>query len=317
MFKEFQNLKLEHLRCLEEARIIAAFGFRTCLILNEDLDVMCKILDASKTEKYSCGEFFVNTLENFCSPNRYFFILGGENGIIKILDLVEGVFLTHLSGHTGAICDIKVFDEYIVSSSEDSSIRIWDLKTLDCIHVFGGLFGHKDHVLSIDILHDHSMIVSSGTDCSIKQWKINKEKYFSHQPFTNFNNLHSYSISKIKYYGNMILSLCNGVISMVYNNKEALTENLGLSRDDAILIGTIEVFNNCKTFQVFKHALVGLGSNGDMYVFDLRNIVKEKGPFLLPTNIETTEDFTRLNDYFYISSGNRIHKISFDLSNFE
>lgn len=316
MFKEFPNLKLLHMRCLKECRIIAAFGYRTCIILNEDMDVQCRFLDSNKTERFYCGEFFINNLTDFCSSNKYFFILGGENGILKILDLTEGLLATYITGHTGAICDIKILDSYVVTSGEDSSIRVWDLRTLSCVGVLGGLFAHKDHVLSIDIMNRSHMLVSAGTDCAIKQWKISTKEYFNYEPYTTFNNVHRSPINKVKYYGNMILSLSNGIISMVYSHNEPLEENFGLCRNDPIFIGSIDLFNNCKTFEIFDHILIGIGNNGDVYIFDLRSIINEKAPFLVSTNIESTEDFIYMNDHLYISSGDKIHKFRIDLSNF-
>lgn len=316
MFKEFRNLKLEHLRCLKEPGIIAAFGYRTCIIMNDRLEILCRFIDANKDEKYYCGEFFESKLNNFCSPNKYFLALGGESGVIKILDIQEGTLATFLNGHTGAIFDIKVFGGCIASGGEDSSVRIWDLESLKCINVCGGIFGHRDHVLSIDVLFDGSMIVSSGTDCMIKQWKIDglNKKYLYYEPFTSFGNIHRCPISKVKYYGNMIVSLSNNAASMIFNNRERIDDSLNFNKNDPVFIGSIDLLNNCKTFDILDHTLLGMGSNGDMYIFDLRNIVEESTPFLMSTNVGTAEDFTFMNGFLYISSGNIIHKVSFDLS---
>ncbi|ELA41994.1 uncharacterized protein VICG_01011 [Vittaforma corneae ATCC 50505] len=318
MFKEFHSLKLEHLRCLKEVGIVAAFGYRTCIVMNDELETLCRFIDANKDEKYYCGEFFENKMSNFCSPNKYFLVLGGETGVIKILDIQEGVLATFLTGHTGAVCDIKILGNHIVSSGEDSSIRIWSLRSLKCIGVCGGIFGHKDHILSIDILFDRSMIVSSGTDCVIKQWKIDdfKKRYLNYEPFTSFNNIHCCPISKIKYYGNMIVSLCNNTISMVFNNREKIDSSLNFNKNDPIFIGSIDLFNNCKTFDILGHILLGMGSNGDVYIFDLRSIAEESMPLLMSTNVNAAEDFIFMNDLLYISSGNAIHRIKLDLSYF-
>lgn len=342
MQREFHKLKLEHIRTFKETKTVAAFGFRSCIFMNEDLSVLSKFLDANRNEKYYCGEFYKNNSPNFCSKNKYFFIVGGESGVIKILDLEEGSIAGFLQGHTGAVCDIKVFDHYLASSGEDSSIRIWNLITLECITVFGGMFGHKDHVLSIDILYNKRMIVSSGTDCAIKQWEIPTSNQFNNQsettlnsqskittssqfnnqsetaqfkyePFTSFNNIHRCPIVKVKYYGDMIISLSNNVISIIFNNRRPIDQSFGLKQDDPIFVGNIDVFNNCKTFDVIGHVFIGMSTVGDVYLFDLRNILDEKSPFLTWTGVNEVEDFSVMNDYLYISSGNTIHckKIDF------
>lgn len=319
MFKEFHNLRLEHLRCQKEQGILAAFGYRTCIVMDNEMNPLCKFLDANKEERYHCGEFFESKMKEFCSPNQHFLALGGKTGIIKILDIKEGSLVGFLSGHTGAICDIKIFENFILSAGEDSSIRLWDLKKFCCIGVCAGMFGHKDHVLSIDVLFDKSLIVSSGTDCVIKQWKLDGlgKEYLNYDPFTSFSNIHRCPINKVRYYGNMIVSLCNNAISMVYNSRERGLAYFNLSRNDPIFIGSIELFNNCKTFEIETHTLIGMGTNGDVYVFDLRSIAEEKTPFLIPTNAGTADDFTFMDGYMFISSGNVIYKISLDLDRFQ
>lgn len=318
MFKEFQNLKLEHLETFKELNLIVAFGYRTCIILDDNLEMLCKFLDSNKNERYYCATIFENQMENFCSKNSYFIAIAGESGVIKILDIQEGTFLTYLTGHTGAICNIKNFNNFLISCSEDSSIRIWDLNTLKCVGVCGGIFGHKDHILSIDILFNKSLIVSSGTDCAIKQWKIDEIKpyKFIYEPFTSFNNVHRCPINKVMYYGNMIVSLSNNNISIIYNNINKPDDTFNLNRNDPILIGNIDLFNNCKSFEIIGHILIGMGTTGDIYIFDLRNLINENKPFIMSTNVESADDFTFNNGFIYISSGNKIYKIQLDLDHF-
>lgn len=318
MFKAFPYAKLDHIRCLNEAALVVAFGFRTCVVMNDNLDILCKFLDANKEEKYHCGEFYKDISKCFSTGNKYFLVMGGAVGVIKILDLAEGILVGYLCGHTGAIRDIKVFNNYVVSSSEDSSVRLWSLKSLECIGVCGGLFGHRDTVLSIDVLFDSNMIVSSGIDCTIKQWKIGShvDKYLHGDPFTTFNNLHHCSITKVKYYGNMIVSLSNNLISMIFNNREMESVGFNLSMNDLFYIGSLHCFNNCKTFDIVGHILVGMGSNGDMYMFDLRDLFQECQPFLTSTGISAVEDFAEMCGRIYISSGTGIHRINLDLEYF-
>lgn len=317
---EFPNLKLEHLKSYNKLGIFVAFGFRTAILLNSNLDVLCKYLDSNKSEKFKCADFFECKFENFCSPNVFFLLLGGESGTIKIIDLKEGKLVTFLKGHTGAICDMKVVDHYVVSCSEDSSIRIWDLKTLKCVSMCGGLAGHKDHVLSLDVLHDSSMIVSVGTDCVIKQWefKVGADLVFNHEPFSSFSNVHKCQITKVKYCGNLILSLSNNIVSVIYNhaNREYFKENFNLDKNDPVYIGTVELFGNCKSFEIYGHMLIGVSTNADVYIFDLRNIIKEKTPYLLSMNFNSAEDIIHINDTFYITSGNAIHSFDIDLGHF-
>lgn len=322
--RDFPNLKLEHLKGYSKYGIIVAFGFRTAILLNSDLDVICRYLDSNKSEKYLCAEFFECNFENFCSPNNIFLLLAGESGVIKIIDIKEAKLTTFLKGHTGAIHTMKVVDHFVISGGEDSSIRIWNLKTLACISVCGGLAGHKDLVSSIDALPGVSMIVSAGTDCVINQWKfdfksLNPQMIFNHEPFSSFNNVHKCPITKIKYCGNLIFTLSNNEVSVIYNHADDLDleDKFSLARNDTVYLGSVHFFGNCKSFEILGNMLIGVSTAADIYIFDLRNIFKEQTPYLISTNIEHADDIIVLSDNLYITSGSTIHRLNVDFDHFD
>jgi len=318
--KEFSNLKLDNVRASANYNLIAAFGFRTCVILDSELEIIQKYLDSNKMENFYCGEFY--------EDNKILFCMGGESGVIKILDIKEGLLFGHLKGHMGAILSIKIFHNYIISSGADSSTRYWDITTMSCIGVCGGLLGHKDHVLSVDVMHNSELMVTSGTDCIINQWEFkthidkyleNKTYIFNDKPFSSFSGVHRSAVSKTMYYGNMIVSLGNNIISVIYNNidKKTIQRDFGMGKDDPIIVGNIELYENCKTFTIKNHVLIGMSTSGDIYIFDLRNIRDEKTPFILESNVGSVEDFVYLNEFLYITNGKSINKIKMDLSRFD
>ncbi|KAJ3432002.1 DNA excision repair protein ercc-8 [Anaeramoeba flamelloides] len=60
---------------------------------------------------------------------------------VRIIDLVSGSSTQSLRGHTGKVSDVKFspVDEYVlVSSSEDKTIRLWDLRYPSCPYKFLG-----------------------------------------------------------------------------------------------------------------------------------------------------------------------------------
>lgn len=76
-----------------------------------------------------------------------------------------------LSGHQSEVTDIVINADkkYLVSSSKDKTIRIWDIKNKSCLQV---LQGHKDWVRSVLINADNTKIISGGDDWTIKVWDI-------------------------------------------------------------------------------------------------------------------------------------------------
>ena len=57
-------------------------------------------------------------------------ISGARNGELYIWDTQTGMIQQSLKGHTRAIKDIAIYNEqYILSASEDNTLRLWDIKT--------------------------------------------------------------------------------------------------------------------------------------------------------------------------------------------
>ncbi|KAG0341393.1 hypothetical protein BG004_006043 [Podila humilis] len=66
----------------------------------------------------------------------------------------------------------KSTDGYVLSSSKDTLIKLWDLSTQHCMET---LVAHRNEVWDCDVSADETMLVSGGGDADIKVWKINPE----------------------------------------------------------------------------------------------------------------------------------------------
>ena len=79
-------------------------------------------------------------------------------------------------GHTSSIYAIAISPDgkYIVSGSIDTTIKIWDFKTGECLNT---LEGHIDSVNSISISPDGKYIVSGSDDDTIKIWDFKTFEY--------------------------------------------------------------------------------------------------------------------------------------------
>jgi WD40 repeat protein len=60
-------------------------------------------------------------------------------------------------------------DKYIISGSDDNSIKIWERETGSEIQI---LKGHSDKVTSIAVSKDDKYIISGSDDYSIKIWEL-------------------------------------------------------------------------------------------------------------------------------------------------
>jgi WD40 repeat protein len=114
--------------------------------------------------------------------------LGGTRGIIKIIDTTKQALHITLSGHGNDITDLKFSptnEYYLLSSSKDESIRLWNISSSIYggkggggggggvnVAIFAGHVGHRGQVLSIGWHVSGKQFVSGGMDNMIKLWNI-------------------------------------------------------------------------------------------------------------------------------------------------
>ena len=63
--------------------------------------------------------------------------------------------------------------KYIVSGSNDNTIKIWNFETKAEIRT---LTGHRDTIRSVAISSDSSSIVSASFDSTIRIWNLEKNR---------------------------------------------------------------------------------------------------------------------------------------------
>jgi len=93
---------------------------------------------------------------------------GSDDYSIKMWDIESGKLLKTLkSAHSGTINDIEIYDNMLISASDDKKIIIRDLNSSEIIRV---LQGHKKAVNKLRITND--FLISAGSDRAIILWDM-------------------------------------------------------------------------------------------------------------------------------------------------
>lgn len=119
-----------------------------------------KIIDISNGVSYSARFSPNGNLAIFC-----------DGDTVRAVNSTSGDTLKIFSGHLQSVicCNFSSDGTKIVSGSEDTSVKIWDVATKKCIRT---LNGHTEAVVSCAFSPDGSQIVSSSLDESIIIWNF-------------------------------------------------------------------------------------------------------------------------------------------------
>jgi len=97
-------------------------------------------------------------------------LAGTEEGPIEVIDIIKGKTVNVLKGHCAYISGLEV-NEYaniIISASLDHTIRIWDIKSLNCLATLDA----GNPITCMAIISDASVIISGQEDGTIIQWNL-------------------------------------------------------------------------------------------------------------------------------------------------
>ncbi|CAG5927490.1 unnamed protein product [Menidia menidia] len=97
--------------------------------------------------------------------------LGQEDGTVQVFEVPSGKLLATLPGHTKTVlhCQFSQNGQTLITSSEDTTIRVWRWQTGEC----QVLQGHKEQVRSFSLLPvspNNSSLLTWSFDGSLKLW---------------------------------------------------------------------------------------------------------------------------------------------------
>lgn len=98
-------------------------------------------------------------------------ISGSQDSNIIMWDLIGEVGLYKLRSHKGAISGLWLEkDEWLISTSRDGLIKVWDLKTQQCVETH---IAHTGECWSLGVHED--LAITASADSQVKIWHLNFE----------------------------------------------------------------------------------------------------------------------------------------------
>lgn len=129
-----------------------------------------KFIASISTDEESKDSIDVTKKEAPKKSNKLFVATGGRDKLIKIWDAKEGTLVGTFVGHDNWIRDLVFHPNgnYLMSVSDDKSLRVWDLVAGRCIKLI--LNAHEHFVSCLDFSSKYLVCATGSANKQIKLW---------------------------------------------------------------------------------------------------------------------------------------------------
>lgn len=109
------------------------------------------------------------------SPDGSRLAMGGDDGLVRIWRLADGVLLRALPGHDDSVWSVAFGRDgkMLASGGDDGTIRLWDT---DDGSLLNTLKGHTKAVLSLAFSPNGQILASGSADSTIRLWSVTDAK---------------------------------------------------------------------------------------------------------------------------------------------
>jgi WD40 repeat protein/energy-coupling factor transporter ATP-binding protein EcfA2 len=96
-----------------------------------------------------------------------------------LLSTVANPDATRLTGHTNAVKRVAFSPDghILATSSDDKTVRLWDISTLHHPHVLSTLTGHTHYVPSVAFSHDGHVLATASDDTTARLWDVHDPRH--------------------------------------------------------------------------------------------------------------------------------------------
>ncbi|KAI6230458.1 hypothetical protein M3Y99_01065000 [Aphelenchoides fujianensis] len=134
------------------------------------IELLVQFQDPNKDEGYYAVTWAIDEI-----IDKHVVVVGGAKGIIRVLDPVTKDTCNTLRGHGEAVNELRTSPMnamIIASASKDRTARLWNIRSSDCLAIFGGACGHLDEVISLDFDQDQQFLLTASMDHTIRVWDM-------------------------------------------------------------------------------------------------------------------------------------------------
>lgn len=296
-------------------RVVAIYGLTEAMD-TQPFDVLSIWEDEMEEEFYTVRWGLVPESDGTFSP---WVAAGGKYGLIKVFDAHTNRMVKQLCGHKNAIRDLSFLSDghFLLSSSDDYSVRLWHVPNHVQVAIFHGMEGHDRPVLCLDVHDSERLFLSGGMDRTVKLWSISEDlrtqmdrartwdchvytsaegieysttpfpTQLEYKPQFSSQQLHKGFVDCARFYGNFILSKCQEGVVMLWKVNEP--------RKSVVIIKEFPLPSLSTPYFPLRFALcpelsllVAGGERSDIHIYQILN--PNSGPYQTTTHCSVQDD---------------------------
>ncbi|XP_030048093.1 F-box/WD repeat-containing protein 7-like [Microcaecilia unicolor] len=97
-------------------------------------------------------------------------VSGSLDTSIRVWDVETGNCIHTLTGHQSLTSGMELKDNILVSGNADSTVKIWDIKTGQCLQTLQGPNKHQSAVTCLQF--NKNFVITSSDDGTVKLWDL-------------------------------------------------------------------------------------------------------------------------------------------------
>jgi len=228
---------------LEKLDRVIIHLFNNNKLIEEDSKIVnSKEYNLTIKSKFKNYQEFIKNYEEFSKVNTTSLCKSWKNYKVTTLEghesFVNNILILN-NNFFDSINNKMIINNYLISSSWDTTIKVWNLQTLKCIAT---LKGHKNRIKNILIFDSFNKLISSSLDNTIKIWDLQTFKCIATLE-GHKNNINNIKIENINFDNKIINILISSSL-----DKTIKIWDLQTFKCIATLQGHISGINNILTF---------------------------------------------------------------------